>query len=789
MFASGTTDQLKKPGRKMAGMDTLRVSTNEQGIPITWFCGRARVGITYISRMFDVVKTKVKSGKKGAIKTYKYSAGFAGLIGFGPVDRIFHVITQDDLIWSEDPMAPTERPSAGTDYVDLTITDLGTLRLYWGTNTQVADSGLVYEGITHPAYRGYSYVRSLRWYLGQFAGGDIPAGNIELLVGRYPVPSWWVLPSVKIGQDINPGAALWDLCLPGLKNGLDTDLVDTDSLLELSEICADESFGLSPVISQNKTWAECALEILQHFDGFYRQNADGKIFFGVHRPPVVSVPDFGPDQLTTRPKIAPGSWTQTSSGVQVRFRNGQVYLNDDVASSFDRANFAVTGRPDAPTIDRPFITDPDLAQFVANALSQRKALPSGSGSFRILKDELGSLLPGDQFTLTYPKLWTGALPLIAETIKYPDPGRPEVEIEFISDLTQTNAGNYTPPAYVAPTSALRTPVLTPLQFGFELLGDGAPDITHTWFGFAAVAPTPLHNGFFIWREFPDGSGDYVDTVDEYASWTPELYIVGASITNVATTFEVYLGPEAALGGMLGIGDDNFDSFPTADIDAGKVYLALDCGGFGDPVEIVRVTALVPGSGPGKYAVTVVRAQWSTTGVAHDGWNSSGVQSVCALFNSDELAKVDVDSAFATERFLLQPAIAGRRADITTLTPIEIDLSVNPTSPPANLRVFGDRLNPNYTTGQDIVVAWDATVIDPDRSDLVARTATDLEFYDATGVTLKATIHVGATLLTYTWTNAALVTALGSETNFHIRAYQLLDGARSSTYVTIQVLKV
>lgn len=790
MFSSGNTDKLTKPGRKMLGLDALRTASNEQGVPIPWFCGRARLGVTYISRMFGVVSTKVKAGGKGGqVSGYKYSAGFAALIGFGPLDTIYNVILSDDILWPPEGGIPVHRPGAGVNYVDLTIPNMGTLRVYWGTETQVADPGLVYDGIEHPAYQGYGYCRALSWNLGEFSGGDVPAPNLEILAGRYPEPDWWVLPSVKIGEDINPAAAIWDLLSPIRKNGIDPELIDTDSLIDVAAVLDDEEFGMSPIFTASKSIRECLIEICQTFDGWFRQSDEGLLTFGLNRPTAGILPEFDPEDMTKTPEIDTGSWTQTSSGAQVRFRNGLIYLNEDVASAFDGANFSVTGRTDAPSVDRLFITDPDLAQDVASAMAQRNGIPAGGGQLGLRKSRIGSLKPGDRFTFNYPNLGVTSLPAIARAIQWPEPGRPEVIVEYESDNTQTLSGDYVAPAYVPPSSAVKTPVASPLQFGFELLGAGAPDHELTYFAFSAVRPTLEHNGFYIWREFPAASSDYVDQVDQFASWTPELYLYGASVAMGATTFEVYLGPEAMLGGMLGIGDTGFGSFSSSDIDAGKVYLALDVGGFGDPVEIVLVTGLVPGGGTGRYSLTVVRGQWGTSDVAHDGWATIGVQSSCAMLNTDDLARVGVDAPFDAEFFLLQPAIAGRRADITTLVPIEIDRSLSATPPPANLRAFDDRLNPFYTTGQAIPIAWDATIFDEERPDLAARTSTELEIWDAPNTTLKTTIVVAETIQTYTWANAALVTALGSETNFHIRAYQKLDGVRSSTYGHVLVRKV
>jgi hypothetical protein len=52
-FFSSTKD-LPQPKQKPLGLDERRISTNEQARPVPYFCGIARLAVTFISEAFGV---------------------------------------------------------------------------------------------------------------------------------------------------------------------------------------------------------------------------------------------------------------------------------------------------------------------------------------------------------------------------------------------------------------------------------------------------------------------------------------------------------------------------------------------------------------------------------------------------------------------------------------------------------------------------------------------------------------------------------------------------------------
>lgn len=71
---------------------------------------------------------------------------------------------------------------------------------------------------------------------------------------------------------------------------------------------------------------------------------------------------------------------------------------------------------------------------------------------------------------------------------------------------------------------------------------------------------------------------------------------------------------------------------------------------------------------------------------------------------------------ATATFKVQPFLLHNDLDLASCPPITetIHRRAYCPPPPLNLRVFGDGHVPTYTTGQDIVVDWDAVSDLPER---------------------------------------------------------------------------
>jgi hypothetical protein len=98
--------------------------------------------------------------------------------------------------------------------------------------------------------------------------------------------------------------------------------------------------------------------------------------------------------------------------------------------------------------------------------------------------------------------------------------------------------------------------------------------------------------------------------------------------------------------------------------------------------------------------------------------------------------------------------------------------------------------PTYASGQNVVLDWDLTSEGWDEAEpevnLECR-ADQAVLKPWAGAVLQGTPYV-TRAGSYTLTNAALVAALGAETDFTVRAYLALGGQRSLDYDSVTVSK-
>jgi hypothetical protein len=192
---------------------------------------------------------------------------------------------------------------------------------------------------------------------------------------------------------------------------------------------------------------------------------------------------------------------------------------------------------------------------------------------------------------------------------------------------------------------------------------------------------------------------------------------------------------------------------------------------------------------GRYRLLAIRARYDTKRQTHD------VDSEAWLILREDLA-LRVQGMTPPEiTYKLQPFLLQSEYDLALVTPVSMTLQQRAYRPmaPLNLRVAGDGNNPTYATGSDIVVEWDAAanrssedpdtkVLNPDIHQTVLEVLT-------TGDVLKGTFEFSGGSGPRTITNAQLVAALGSETDFKLRAWFVRSGLRSLSYDQVTVRKV
>lgn len=192
---------------------------------------------------------------------------------------------------------------------------------------------------------------------------------------------------------------------------------------------------------------------------------------------------------------------------------------------------------------------------------------------------------------------------------------------------------------------------------------------------------------------------------------------------------------------------------------------------------------------GRYTSSVVRAQFGTSLEQHD----VGAECWCVQLGSQSLFEWSPPRTAASVGLKVQTRLLHRNvslADVLKITHTVQRRALRPLGP-ANLSANADGVCPVYSSGQDIELDWELTSearagSDPE-VDLECRAdACVLEVW--AGGALKATLTVGRDG-PFTLANAELVAALGSETDFTVRAYLALGGYRSLDFDSITLTKV
>jgi hypothetical protein len=185
---------------------------------------------------------------------------------------------------------------------------------------------------------------------------------------------------------------------------------------------------------------------------------------------------------------------------------------------------------------------------------------------------------------------------------------------------------------------------------------------------------------------------------------------------------------------------------------------------------------------------VVRGQFGTVRRTH----ALGAECWCVQLGDQSLFEWDAPKWALAVGLKVQPRMLHLEVSLADVAKIIHPILLRALRPlgPANLTANGDGVVPTYATGQNVVLDWDLTSEGRDEAepevDLESRAdQAVLELW--AGAVLKGTFYVNRAG-PYTLTNAALIAALGAETDFTVRAYFALGGQRSLDSDSVTVTK-
>lgn len=763
MGGSGNTDNLPLASPKLANLSPSKTATIEQARPVPYLFGLVRVGVTFLGEPFNVHQDPVyQDTKKEPIQSgFNNYGSFVALVGIGgTTTRIYKVVIDDEVVWEGNI-------GYSSDYQDITVTGRGVLRFYFGTETQTIDSNLPLDSNgdpLHPAYRGQCYVILLNWFIGY---NQSNLGNVQLELGRYPAPGWQTA-SANVQADLNPVSLLWDWWTNkrvGL--GQSDDRLDTADLDDVATQLAGECVGVSAALPQALPARQAMQRMCEHIGGYLKRQPSGKLTLGLERPILcaVSVPEFDEEDLLAVPEFHPGDWADTFNRVYVKFLDRNNALLDDAAPYKSPTNVQLTGAIKTQIVDRTWITRQVYAQQLANILGPTLAIPRGKGKLRVRRSRLQGVKAGDVFKLSYGHLGICHFRARATAVRLAALDKPEVEIEFKEDTSNFNARYSAVNEHERedPTTYEPEPIVD--QVVLEIPYTPRLPVRMEVVAFLATRPTNFTTKFAAWRQLADTSyakiqNDlaFVQRATLYADY-PVTTLIDETATlilqlaGVDLTLPLHVLDEAVLNGVL-------------------VWI-------GDELLSIYAATLIAA---GRYECSAIRARHDTRRAAHTSGDEAWI------FYPARLVPYAIESAANPQTFKLQPYTFSGALDLGDATALNLTRTQRTLRPatPLNLRAYGDA-SPAVPSGNNLPVTWH-TATNERTAFWPAWTAnlpeTEIEVLLAGAVVLTETVAAGVETLVID--NADLVAALGSEVDFTVRAYHVLNGYRSALYAEMAV---
>lgn len=216
------------PGQKVTNegsrLSNLSVQSSAYGVPITIAFGKIKLAgnVIWARPLHEVRSESTDSSGKGSAEvtqtniTYQYFGRFAVALCEGPIEMVFRIWANSELIFDAGKYLPTgvvtplnlngAMPDDGVEIAP-------GIRLFFGTETQLPSSYIEsFEGVGEvPAHRGLAYVVFEDWALEKF-GNTVPA--LEFEISNYvsvevPETTAAELPTAPSGVAPVPANAYW----------------------------------------------------------------------------------------------------------------------------------------------------------------------------------------------------------------------------------------------------------------------------------------------------------------------------------------------------------------------------------------------------------------------------------------------------------------------------------------------------------------------------------------------------------------------------------------------------
>lgn len=311
------TPDVKGAGTPIPG--ELDIMPSDIGVPLPDLVGTAKIlgHLLCFGKERAVAQTvEVEGGcfqsDETYITGYKYYMSWAVGIVAGPVDILYTIYNNEDVVWEGELELPV---SGGQETI--VIEGMGSAIFYFGTADQVANSDvgeLIGDETLNSPYRHLCWCFFDDCYIGEL--NRCP--TMKFILGKYPVIAFSA-DNVIQTYDYNPMHAIWyifhDLA------GLPEAWLHTADFLSAATVLADETRGICCLFIQQQSALNYLENINNHIDGIIRYGSDGKFHPKLIREDYV-VDDLlliDEGKMLEDPTLNRKSWIDTVNEMKVQY--------------------------------------------------------------------------------------------------------------------------------------------------------------------------------------------------------------------------------------------------------------------------------------------------------------------------------------------------------------------------------------------------------------------------------------------------------------------------------------
>lgn len=394
---------------------------------------------------------------KAVTSGYRYYMGLHFGICHGPVDALQEIRAGDRVAWQGNQTANGEisinaGQLFGGDEREGGIA--GNADVLMGGSAQAQNAYLQSQlGTDIPAYRGilslvYKVQRGtlkavLTW--AAIASGQISANNPYIKPWAFKVKrilqGWnsdvWYSGKAVIGADMNPAHIIYQ-CLtdPVWGMGYPIQQIDDTSFTAAADTLYSEGFGLSMIWNQQAKIGDFIGEVLNHIGAvLYVDPSSGKFAMKLIRGgyTVGSLPLFDETNGCRLEHFQRAGYGETVNEVVVVFKDRAKDMKDSTCAVQDLANVQAQGAVVSQTKQYPGITSASIAARVAMRDLVSASTPLSKIRLKVNR-YAWSLIPGDVFRFTWPKLGLSQIVYRVLAVDYGTLEDGEITVEAAEDV-------------------------------------------------------------------------------------------------------------------------------------------------------------------------------------------------------------------------------------------------------------------------------------------------------------------------------------------------------------------